>query len=84
LPTDILLRDRFENDHKIAGVEAPVLVLHGDADTLIPVAHARALAAARPSIELAILRGHGHDLAWHPAAEERIAAFLANVEAAQR
>jgi hypothetical protein len=80
LPTGLLLRDRFENESKIGAVDAPILVLHGDADTLIPVAHARALAAANPAIELAILQGHGHDLAWHPAAEERIAGFLAAIE----
>lgn len=83
LPTAILLLDRFENDRKIAAVGAPVLVLHGDADTLIPVEHAHALAAANPSIELVILAGYGHDLAWQPAAEDRIARFVGAIETAR-
>lgn len=76
LPTGILLQDRFENIDKIAAVDAPVLIMHGDADTLIPVAHAEALADAAPSIELAIFRGIGHDLAWHSVAEDRVAEFM--------
>ncbi len=84
LPTRILLRDRFENESKIAAVTAPVLILHGDADTLIPVSHAHALASANPSAELAVLRGHGHDLAWHQVAEERIARFLGALAADPR
>lgn len=76
LPTGILLHDRFENIDKIAAVEAPVLILHGDADALIPPSHAEALAAADSSIELAIFRGYGHDLAWHDVAEARMIEFL--------
>ncbi len=81
LPTGILLQDRFENIDKIAVVETPILILHGDADTLIPVSHAEALAAADPSIELAIFRGYGHDLGWHDVAEDRMIDFLNAVAA---
>lgn len=81
LPTNILLHDRFENIDKISAVEAPTLVLHGDADSLIPASHALALAEAEPSVELAIFPGHGHDLAWHDVAEARVLRFLAALPA---
>ena len=42
-PVDLLLRDRFETDSFIADVDTPVLILHGTADMVIPVAHGRAL-----------------------------------------
>lgn len=77
LPTGILLRDRFENLEKIAAVEAPILILHGAADTLIPAAHARALAEAQPRAELAVFPGFGHELAWREETEARMLAFLA-------
>lgn len=77
LPTGILLHDRFENVDKIAAVDAPILVLHGDADSLIPASHAFALAEAEPSVELAVFAGYGHDLAWHDVAQARMLRFLA-------
>lgn len=80
LPTEMLLRSRFENAQKIAGVDAPVLILHGDADTLIPVAHARQLAAVRQDASLIIFPGEGHDLAWREEAEEAVLAFLDTLE----
>lgn len=82
LPTDVLLHDRFENIGKIAAVDAPILVLHGDADSLIPASHAFALAEAEPSIELAIFAGYGHDLAWHDVAETRMLRFLDEIPGA--
>jgi uncharacterized protein len=45
-----LVRSPFRNDAALAAISAPVLLLHGVDDTLIPVTHARALAAvARPA-----------------------------------
>ena len=77
LPTGALLRHRFENAEKLASVAAPVLILHGDADTLIPDAHARQLAETRAGLRLEIFPGKGHDLAWHDEAEEAVLDFLA-------
>ncbi|WP_379553219.1 alpha/beta hydrolase [Qipengyuania sp. DGS5-3] len=81
LPTKLLLRDRYENAAKIGDVAAPTLILHGDADTLIPHAHSETLAAASPNAELAIFPGAGHDLAWQDAAEMRVAEFLIALDA---
>ena len=44
----------------LAGITAPVLVVHGEADRMIPAAHARLLAAACPTAELRVLPGEGH------------------------
>ena len=46
----------------LAGVTAPTLVVHGEADPLIDVSGGRATAAAVPGAELLIVPGMGHDL----------------------
>ncbi|WP_374407517.1 alpha/beta hydrolase [Pelagerythrobacter sp.] len=79
LPTRLLLRDRYDNVAALPEVRSPVLILHGDADDLIPPAHARKLAAARPGTELVIVPSAGHDLAWLPEAEWHALAFLERV-----
>ena len=43
LPARILPFDRFHNLEKIAGVSCPVLILHGTADSVVPVQHAELL-----------------------------------------
>ena len=75
-PTGMLLRHRYENAEKIGAVEAPVLLLHGDADTLIPHAHSTRLAQVHQDAKLVIYPGKGHDLAWHDEAEEAVLSFL--------
>jgi abhydrolase domain-containing protein 17 len=40
--------DRFDNLHHIRSVQAPVLIIHGTADEVIPVAHGRRLYEAAP------------------------------------
>lgn len=47
----------------IAAIGQPVLVIHGSADPVIPVAAAKAMAAAIPQAQLLILDGTGHELA---------------------
>ena len=41
-------------------IDAPVRVLHGELDDLVPMAHSRHTAAMIPDAELEILPGHGH------------------------
>lgn len=76
LPVKRLLRDRYDNAAKIGGIEAPVLLLHGDADDLIHHRHSQKLAEAQPAATLRIFPGAGHDLAWHDDAEREVLAFL--------
>lgn len=75
-PVRWLLRDRFANDEKIGQVSAPILLLHGDADTLIPPHHSRMLAAANPDAKLVVIAGAGHELAWREEAQATMLAFL--------
>ncbi|MBM2577580.1 alpha/beta hydrolase [Jannaschia sp. Os4] len=44
-PVRAMIRTRFETRAVLPEVEAPVLILHGTADRVIPVAHGRALLA---------------------------------------
>ncbi len=45
----------------LPSVKAPVLLLHGDRDALISVAHAKRLQVLRPDAELVIVEGAAHD-----------------------
>ncbi len=69
VPVDWLLQDRFDNIAKIGAVSAPVLVVHGVEDRLIPLPHARELAAARPGAQLVALPGLGHNMSGEPQAQ---------------
>lgn len=84
LPVRLLLRDQYDNRSKLPGVDAPVLLLHGDADTLIPHHHSQSLAEARPDARLVIFPNAGHDLAWHDTAEREVLAFLEDIDAQSR
>ena len=46
LPARRLLRHHFDSISRLPAVRAPVLVLHGEADALIPPEHGRRVAAA--------------------------------------
>ncbi len=45
---------------RLRNIDRPVLVLHGDQDPLLPVAHGRATAAAIRGARLKIIKGMGH------------------------
>ncbi|MDQ1537830.1 MAG: hypothetical protein QOE58_2223 [Actinomycetota bacterium] len=45
---------------KLAAMQGPVLLLHGDQDRLVPIASARATAAANPSWRFEVAEGVGH------------------------
>jgi pimeloyl-ACP methyl ester carboxylesterase len=45
---------------RLGRIQAPTLVMHGERDTLAPVANARLLAARIPDAELALVPGAGH------------------------
>ncbi|UKF31714.1 alpha/beta fold hydrolase [Clavibacter phaseoli] len=53
----------------LQAVRAPVILLHGDADRIAPVAHARWIADRVPGAELVIRSGDGHIAVLHGAAE---------------
>jgi pimeloyl-ACP methyl ester carboxylesterase len=45
---------------KLAAMQGPVLLLHGDKDRLVPIASARATAAANPGWRFEVAEGVGH------------------------
>lgn len=57
-----LVPDAYPNLARVPQLRAPLLVLHGDADEIVPVAAGQALHAAAPEPKkLLILRGLGHN-----------------------
>lgn len=64
----LLVRDRFDNLAALPDVTAPILILHGTHDRIVPAAHAHALRAAQPSAELVLLPCGHNDCAmpWAP------------------
>jgi fermentation-respiration switch protein FrsA (DUF1100 family) len=57
-----LVRTRFDNEAKIAGLVAPKLFLHGDRDEIVPLAHAERLyALARPPKRFFLIPGASHN-----------------------
>ena len=80
LPAKWFLRDRYDNLAKLPRVDAPVLIVHGDADRLIPLAHAEQLAAAHPEAEIVVLPGRGHNMAADPLAQRLQLEFLERLD----
>ncbi len=65
LPVRLLMKDQFRSMDHIGAVKAPLLVTHGDADTLIPVGHGKALfAVANEPKELVVVPQAGHDVVF--------------------
>jgi fermentation-respiration switch protein FrsA (DUF1100 family) len=77
LPVRLLARDRFDSVGKIAEIEAPLLVLHGEADSIVPVRLGRALlAAAREPKEGVFIPGAGHGDLWRDGVRQTVLDFL--------
>lgn len=80
LPAGWVLRDRYDNLAKLPKVKAPVLILHGDADRLIPLAHAEQLAASNPATEFVLLPGRGHNMAADPLVQSLELEFIERLD----
>jgi uncharacterized protein len=75
-PVRALMRDRFDNLSKIAAVDAPVMIVHGAADDVVPPDMGRTLfAAAREPKRALFVAGVGHAIEPRPAFAA-VAAFL--------
>jgi fermentation-respiration switch protein FrsA (DUF1100 family) len=74
LPVRLLMKDQFRSDERIRHVTAPVLILHGEADDIVPIRYAEKLFALIPG-EKRFLRfpeGYHVDLDRFGAADEAI------------
>jgi len=65
LPVGMLMKDPMPTRERIGSVEAPVMILHGTADRIIPVEHGRRLYEfAKDPKDLIIIEGVGHSDLW--------------------
>jgi fermentation-respiration switch protein FrsA (DUF1100 family) len=84
LPVRWLMKDRFPSRDFIGRLDMPLLIIHGDADRLIPVHHGRRLFDLAPEPkEIEIIPGGGHDVILEPVVWEREVAFFERVLARQ-
>jgi pimeloyl-ACP methyl ester carboxylesterase len=73
-----LLRYPLRTDEALARVDAPVWLIHGDADDVVPFAHSERLHARFPRTRLYRVAGGGHnDLPAFPAFHDALRAALA-------
>lgn len=77
LPVGLLMKDQFRSRDHIARINAPLLILHGDADRVIPQGFGRRLfdAAKDPKTFLS-LGPVGHEALFSPATWEKEAGFI--------
>lgn len=54
------MRDRPDSTGVLAALEVPVLIVHGEADGVIPPSEAQAMAAAQPAAQLTLIADAGH------------------------
>jgi hypothetical protein len=80
LPVHALMKDQFKSIDFIAAVVAPLLIVHGEDDGLIPVEFGKRLfAAANQPKELEIIPGFGHDVLFEETTWAREVEFFARV-----
>ena len=77
LPVGLLLRDQFPLEEQIAGVKAPVAVVYGSADSVVPPEQSREVAEAAPTLkDLVEIPGADHNDAALVHGPEVIAAVV--------
>lgn len=83
LPVSQFLRTRYDTLSKIGKVKAPILIVHGDGDEIVPFQHGRRLfeAAPEPKEFFAVKGAHHNDtyVVGGKAYLERLARFLDRV-----
>lgn len=72
----MLIDDSFRPDEQIARVQVPILVIHGDADRIVPIVHGRMLRDAAPDrVTLVEFKGGDHNTLGDTHPESRRAAI---------
>jgi uncharacterized protein len=80
LPVRLLMKDQYKSIDFIADVKAPLLVVHGDQDILVPLEFGmRLFAAANEPKEIKIIQGLGHEAMFEETAWAREVEFFARV-----
>jgi fermentation-respiration switch protein FrsA (DUF1100 family) len=76
----LLITDKYNNERNISSVTAPVLVLHGEQDAVIPVEMGwRVYRAANEPKRIELFPQGNHDDLFHHGAWEKTLAFLASL-----
>jgi len=80
LPLGLILTDQFRNIDQIKQVEVPVLIIHGENDEVIPLAHGeRVHGAANVPKRLEVVPGAAHNDLFEHGAWNRVQNFLDNL-----
>jgi hypothetical protein len=78
VPVRWLLKDRFESASKIGDVRAPVFIIHGENDRIVPIGFGRALfETAKEPKESWWVSGGGHEDLHHFGLQAAVIDFLA-------
>ena len=74
----LLIKDDHRPVDAMGRIDRPILLLHGTADTIVPIGHGRRLAEAGPTAELAELEGGEHNSlrSSHPEVEQLTVDFF--------
>jgi fermentation-respiration switch protein FrsA (DUF1100 family) len=80
IPVRLLMWDQFRSDQRIARVRAPLLILHGERDPTVPIAHGeRLFARANEPKRMLRFPGAGHNGLDEHGAVDAVLAFLAGL-----
>jgi fermentation-respiration switch protein FrsA (DUF1100 family) len=80
LPVRWLMLDQFRSRDHIGEVKAPVMIVHGDSDSIIPFAHGERLyALAREPKQFVRMPGSDHNTLVRDGLYEKIGVFLAGL-----
>lgn len=86
LPVRWLMRDHYDSLSKIAAIGAPLLIVHGEKDHIVPLSNARKLAEAATESpessgphEIRVIAGAGHNDLYDFAAPKVIIEFLSGL-----
>ena len=78
LPARYILLDRFESKSKIGDIDAPLFIVHGERDQVVPVDMGRSLlAAANEPKDARFFPGAGHNDLYDYGAAQAVLEFLA-------
>ena len=61
IPMKYLLRYKMRTDQFVTNIEAPIYILHGTKDRLIPIGQSEKLVEVKPSIQLIKIPGGRHN-----------------------
>ena len=82
VPVGLLMRDQFLSDSRVKSVRVPILIMHGDADRVVPIRFGEKLfAAANEPKEFLRVPGAGHQPLDDPRAQKRLVEWVNEVMA---